>query len=430
MLKMENNQYVRELVDRYNEQEVNTYNEHQKSLSELDNIFACIVGNGVAAERFITLLTPEVERRETITEKIFEFVDNPELTIERLNQFNNGYTTEQLEKFYNYHFKNLSGDSIVVMNETFIDPRISWGTDDMLEEIDEFEQFIADSASPLLGLPSDIKLLPGDNVGISAPTGSGKTTSLVGIAIKHLNAGKKVMFIALEETELETRARIVRQLNDRKLHRNLGFISAEGFKESNFREDFTKLLLGTNSDVILIDYINDSFVTFDVTGKNLQSFEKIKKTVAAIADINHKTLKTIMVIGVQGTATLLEANKKKILNVGKAYFEGGQSTIKPLQYAILIQDADVKEDGQTYEKMAYIVKQRNALVKSSEKTMSVPTYGMTYHLDQYQYSLVGDLKDIVKALDTKSDKTNKGSTTTAAKPKPQSAVKPKEDFGF
>lgn len=412
MLKMENNQFVRELVDRWNPEEVNTYNEHQKQLGNLDNIFACISGKGIAAERFIKPLTPEIERREKIEQAILEKMCNPELTIEKLSVFNSDYSTEQLEKFYDYYIKNMT-EGVVVLDEFISDPRIKWGTDKSLEEALEFEKYIEENAASLPGLPQDIKLIPGDCVGISAPTGSGKSTALVGIAIKELNLGKKVILLALEETEVEIRLRIIKGLHDRSFNKNLGIVEVKDFKESTFRKDFTNLLNGSAADVVLIDYINDNFMLFD-QNRGLQAYEKIKKTVAEIADINHKTLKTILVIGVQGTSGLLTANKKKILEMGKSFFEGGQSTIKPLQYAIIIKEADEEEDG-SYEKMAFVVKQRNALVRT-KNTLFIPTYGMNYNNDQYSFDLIGDLKTIVKALEgKKTTNSTSGSSTGGRK---------------
>lgn len=405
MLKLdENGQYIRKLVDRRNKLEVDTYNEKQKELSSLECIFARNAGEKIPTpENFIIFLSFEREEKEKALKNLKNATKRDDLDEKYFEAIHSSYTTEELQKFYNYYLRELSEKGgVVIMPEEkeIVDSRISWGTDEMLEEVENFEKFVEENAKPLSGLPQEIKLLPGDTVGISAPTGSGKTTSLIGIAVKHLNQGQRVLFIALEETELETRARIIRQLANPGSHRNLGFVAAEDFKESTFKTEFASLLKSAEADVVLIDYINDAFLHFDITGKSLQAYEKIKKTVAAISDINHKEVKSIVVIGVQGTAKLLTAKKKEILAGGKAYFEGGQSTIKPLQYAILIQDADTKEDGNEYEKIAYVVKQRNALVKSKSKSKQIglPTYGMTYDKDQYTYSLIGDLKEIVKSI--------------------------------
>jgi len=53
--------------------------------------------------------------------------------------------------------------------------------------------------------------------------------------------------------------------------------------------------------------------------------------------------------------------------------------------------------------------------------MGLPTYGMTYNKDQYSYSLIGDLKVIVKAMNNKEKSDNKPAPT--AKPaKPNNKV--------
>lgn len=68
MLIKEGKQFIRELVDITNKEEVEIYNQHQKELT--DNLIFAIGQDNEAPDFFLEVLTPNENRREELIKQI------------------------------------------------------------------------------------------------------------------------------------------------------------------------------------------------------------------------------------------------------------------------------------------------------------------------------------------------------------------------
>ena len=118
------------------------------------------------------------EREQIITEMIKIFLDNQknedqEITNYRVEAIIRDHidmpidTLKRRVNVWREHY------GVAAKPQSIIDEQdgkhFVWSKVSDLEELDEYEKYIKNNAKPLLGLPNEIILLPGDAVGISAP---------------------------------------------------------------------------------------------------------------------------------------------------------------------------------------------------------------------------------------------------------------------